>query len=179
MARESVHRALRQAGVGPGPDGVDVALELEQTDRLLAEARRLGEEGATGFEPALLDYAERLQTQAHRRLDRAHPGLALAFTQEARALVRRALGEADFLPDPAEVTSLLESTGLLVERLSAEATEAGNDRALDLLRRARELLAQGMSARDQGRWGEALASARGASALTLDAADRLEPTPEP
>jgi hypothetical protein len=90
MARESVHRALRQAGVSGGPNGADVALEIEQTDRLLAEARRLGNDDATGFDPALLANAVRLQAQAHRRLERARPGLALALAEEARALVRRA-----------------------------------------------------------------------------------------
>lgn len=174
MARDGAERARRVVEGGAATDSRSLGRELKRTDRLLEEAVRvLGEDGENDGE-GMLAAARRLQTQAKRQARRGHPQLALALTRQSRVMIRRALGEADVQPAADDVRTMISTTQALVDRLGPAVEESGNQRARQLLERSEKLLNSAREALQAGRLGQALGSARSASALALDVSDMLE-----
>jgi len=171
MAREAASRA-RQAAEGDAPGNRPfVQRQLQRTDRLLDEAARVLGERSEG-DPEALVPARRLQHAAGNQLHQGHPGLALGLTRQARAVIRRALGDAVPEPAPEDVAALLGTTQELLDRLRPEAAE--QDQAKRLLPRADTLLDDARRALEDGDLRRALGSARAASALALDISELLD-----
>ncbi len=182
MARDTATRALRLTQGRPAEDAGFIGRSLDETDRLIAEAARVAGEGAGGrpdHAEDLLARARRLQAEGRRHLAGGRPALALQLTRQARLFAIRALDQVDVDLDAADVEGMVEITGELLDRLAEAAVESGDTGARDLLRRAQRLLDDGRASLAKGDVREALGSARAASALALDVAERLGARPQP
>lgn len=174
-ARELAERALRCAEAGGLESGAGVERELERTDRLLAEVRRvLDDMDDPGAATDLLGDATRLQTEARRQSVSA-PGLAVRLTLQARGMASRALARVEVDLSADDIRPMLDSTGELLDKLRAAAVDDRDSRLGERLRRARRLLDEAESALSAGDVRESWAKLRASSALALEAASRLGP----
>ncbi len=165
-ARRLARRIVAASGRGDGADAAERAeRDLERTDELIAEARRIADEsGADESLRRRLDRAGALQREARGHLDAGRVRAAMDRTRQARDLARRVLDALGRRLDADGVARLLDGTDAAIARAREAVADHGGDRARRLLEQAIERQRGARRAFDAG-------DLRRAVALTRDARD--------
>jgi tetratricopeptide (TPR) repeat protein len=128
-------RAARLLADAGGPERLDA--ELERTAELLARTRdRLGPD-ADARALDLLEQAQGALERARRAREEGRPGQALQLAGLARQLVHRVEGTVGSGPREEDVRRQIERFDDRFDRVAERVRDVGDERARDLLQRAR------------------------------------------
>jgi hypothetical protein len=164
-------QALRD---GAAVDGEIVPRELERTDQLIERVRGVLEESGDETALRLLQQARDLQRSARDAYAGARPVVALAATRQARDLANRALDLVQGGVDAGSVSEALAETESYLQRASEIVAEAADERAAELLERAREYQRRAATAAGEEQMRAALAETRVARSLAKRAVQLAE-----
>jgi hypothetical protein len=159
---------------GDGRGAESVVRELERTDQLIERVSGLVEE--SGDEPAarLLEQALQLQRSAREAHSAARPVVAMAATGQARDLANRALDLVQGAVDVDSVDAALGETESYLQRAAEFVSGAGDERAAELLEKARDHQRRARSAAGEEQLRAALAETRVARSLAKRAMQLVE-----
>jgi hypothetical protein len=170
-ARWLIRQALRG---GAAADRQIVSRELERTDELIERVSDFLDQ--SGDEPSfrLLLQARELQRSAREAYGAGRPVVALAATRQARDLANRALDQVQGGVDAESVSEAFSETQSYLQRAAEIVSASGDERAAELLERARDHQQRAETAAGEEQMRAALAETRVARSLAKRAVQLVE-----
>jgi hypothetical protein len=170
-AQTLIHQALREV---EGASGEILLRELERTDQLIERVRDLLQEGGDSEAPRLLRQAEDLQRSAREAEAGGRPVVAMAATRQAREVANHALDLVQGEVGADAVADAIAETESYLQRAAEVVAESADERAAELLEKAREHQSRAASALDEEQMRGALAETRVARSLAKRAMQLVE-----